>query len=60
MVEGARTEADGNRAGEDRGRDLPARAVGADDQERANYERDREPSLVQNASQKRPGQYRDR
>ena len=46
MVEGARTEADGDRAGEDRCRDLPTRAVGADDQECSDHERDRERSLV--------------
>lgn len=58
MVESARAETGGDRAAEHRRRDVFTRTVRADDQQRSNNERDREPSLVQHTPQKRPGQCR--
>ena len=58
VVEGAHAEADGHRAGEHGRRRVPARAVRADDQERADDEGDRKRDLVQHAAQKGPGQGR--
>ena len=58
MIESARAEADGDRASEHRSRYVSTRAVGADDQECPNDERNEERNLVQNTTKERPGQRR--